>query len=69
MSPYEINYFKPDGSLAGKFLAECESDTAAKVLAHAMKMQGARQLEVWHGETLIYARPQELAEQARASHH
>jgi hypothetical protein len=58
MTAYEINYFKPDGSLAGKFTAQCESDTAAKVLAHAMKIDGARQMEVWRqGETLIYTRP------------
>lgn len=59
MTPYEINYFKQDGSLAGKFTAQCASDTAAKVLAHAMKMDDARQIEVWHGETLIYTRPQQ----------
>jgi len=59
MPAYEINYFKQDGSLAGKFTAQCDSDTVAKVLAHAFKMDDARQLEVWNGETLIYTRPQQ----------
>ena len=58
MTAYEINYLKTDGTLAAKFTAQCETDTAAKVLAHAMKMAGARQIEVWQGKTLIYCRPQ-----------
>jgi hypothetical protein len=58
MLAYEINYLKTDGSLAAKFSAQCNDDTQAKVLAHAMKMDGARQIEVWKGQTLIYSRPQ-----------
>jgi hypothetical protein len=58
MNPYEINYLKHDGSLAAKFTTQCSDDTQAKVLAHAMKLDGARQIEVWQGQTLIYTRPQ-----------
>ena len=36
MPNYEINYLHHDGSLACKFEAQCEDDTHAKVLAHAM---------------------------------
>jgi hypothetical protein len=58
MPAYEINYRHGDGSLTAKIETQCASDKEAKILAHAMKMEGAHQLEVWHGETLIYARPQ-----------
>ncbi len=37
MPNYEINYLHEDGSLALKFEAQCDDDTHAKVLAHAMK--------------------------------
>ncbi|HEX3673730.1 MAG TPA: hypothetical protein VHU87_05605 [Rhizomicrobium sp.] len=58
MTAYEINYLRDDGSLAAKFSAQCASDKDAKVLAHAMKLARAFQIEVWNGRTLIYARPQ-----------
>jgi hypothetical protein len=58
MPAYEIVYLNDDGSLAAKFAAQCQGDTEAKVLAHAMKMDGTRQLEVWNGKTLIYTRPE-----------
>jgi hypothetical protein len=58
MPAYEIVYLNDDGSLAAKFAAQCHGDTQAKVLAHAMKMDGTRQIEVWNGKTLIYTRPQ-----------
>lgn len=58
MPAYEINYRHDDGSLTAKIETHCASDKEAKILAHAMKMDGARALEVWQGETLIYARPQ-----------
>ena len=59
MPAYEINYRHGDGSLTAKIETHCASDKEAKILAHAMKMEGAHQLEVWQGETLIYARPQD----------
>lgn len=59
MPAYEINYRHDDGSLTAKIETECASDKEAKILAHAMKMEGAHQFEVWQGDTLIYARPQE----------
>lgn len=58
MPAYEIVYLNDDGSLAAKFAAQCRGDVQAKVLAHAMKMDGTHQLEVWNGKTLIYTRPQ-----------
>jgi hypothetical protein len=61
MPAYEINYRHHDGSLTAKIETHCASDKEAKILAHAMKMDGAGALEVWQGETLIYARPQMCA--------
>jgi hypothetical protein len=58
MPNYEINYLHHDGSLACKFEAQCEDDTHAKILAHAMKDHGHKGLEVWHGTSLVYQRPQ-----------
>ena len=57
MPAYEICYLDNDGALTYKFAADCADDSRAKVLAHAMKTAKARRLEVWNGETLIYARP------------
>lgn len=71
MPAYEICYLNDQGALAYKFAADCDDDRRAKVLAHAMKLPNAKRLEVWSGETLIYARPSDappLREQAlRAS--
>lgn len=67
MPAYEINYRHGDGSLTAKIETHCASDKEAKILAHAMKMDGARQLEVWQGDTLIYARPQDHAEKVAIS--
>lgn len=57
MPAYEICYLDSHGALTYKFLANCADDGRAKVLAHAMKLPGAKGLEVWSGEDLIYARP------------
>ena len=57
MPAYEICYLDRDGALTYKFAADCADDKRAKVLAHAMKLPSAKRLEVWSGETLIYARP------------
>ncbi|MGH6828057.1 MAG: hypothetical protein ACREFW_04010 [Rhizomicrobium sp.] len=61
MPAYEICYLDADGILTYKFLANCENDGRAKVLAHAMKLPGAKRMEVWNGEELVYARPSSLA--------
>jgi hypothetical protein len=61
MPAYEICYLGGDGVLTYKFLANCESDGRAKVLAHAMKLPSCKRLEVWSGEELIYARPSSRA--------
>jgi len=58
MPAYEINYLHDDGSLAAKFAAQCNGDREAKILAHAMKLEGPLRIEVWNGKALIYARPQ-----------
>ena len=57
MPAYEICYLDPNGALTYKFDADCADDKRAKVLAHAMKLPGAKGLEVWNGERLVYARP------------
>jgi len=61
MPAYEICYLDTDGMLTYKFSADCDDDNRAKVLAHAMKLPSAKRLEVWSGETLIYARPSDTA--------
>jgi hypothetical protein len=58
MPAYEINYRHDDGSLTVKIETHCASDKEAKILAHAMRMEGSRQMEVWRDEILIYARPE-----------
>ncbi len=57
MPSYDIRYYDEDGAVKAKIATECENDTQAKVLAHAMKTAGAKRLEVWDGPTLVYARP------------
>jgi hypothetical protein len=57
MPAYEICYLNTDGSLAATLSAMCEDEMKAKVLAHAMKLAGTKQIEVWDGRTLVYARP------------
>ncbi|HEY5238609.1 MAG TPA: hypothetical protein VIJ62_09535 [Rhizomicrobium sp.] len=58
MTAYEICYLNNDGSLAAMLSAMCEDELRAKILAHAMKLSGTKQIEVWDGRTLIYARPE-----------
>jgi hypothetical protein len=62
MPAYEIFYVDDDGARTYKFLANCDDDGRAKVLAHAMKLPSAKRLEVWSGEALIYARPSDAAQ-------
>jgi hypothetical protein len=58
MPSYEICYFDDEGSLTCSFSAICDSETHAKVLAHAMKLSDYKTFEVWHDRTLVYERPQ-----------
>jgi hypothetical protein len=67
MPAYEITYRHDDGSLTAKIETHCASDKEAKILAHAMKMDGARRIEVWQGDTLVYERPQSRAERVSVS--
>ena len=57
MPAYEIRYLDGEDHLTHGFAAECDSDTKAKVVAHAMKAPADRGLEVWHAGVLIYRRP------------
>jgi len=57
MPSYEINYLHGDGSLAAKMKMQCAGDKEAKVLAHAMKVDGILRIEVWNERKLIYTRP------------
>src|ERR1700748_1551278 len=45
MPEYEITYRHDDGSLTAKIETQCATDKEAKILAHAMKVDGARQFE------------------------
>ena len=60
MPTYDICYLNTDGTLAAKFCALCTDDKQAKILAHAMKRSGTRQIEVWDGKTLVYQRPEKI---------
>jgi hypothetical protein len=62
MPDYEICYLKNDGSLAGKFTAQCQTEMQAKILAHAMRLETSRGIEVWDGSHLIYRRPDQPPE-------
>lgn len=57
MPVYEIRYRDSEDQLTHCFAAECDSDTKAKVVAHAMKASADRGLEVWRAGVLIYQRP------------
>jgi hypothetical protein len=57
MPAYEICYLDQDGTVTYRFSADCDDDQRAKILAHAMKLPSAKRLQVWSGESLIYARP------------
>ena len=68
MPAYEICYLDGEGVLTYKFLANCEDDARAKVLAHAMKPPSAKRLEVWSGDELIYTRPSIVLERRLMDH-
>ncbi len=67
MPNYEICYLNDDGSLAGAFSTAYTNDKQAKILAHAMKLDGAKRIEVWHGPALVYTRPEFSAPHTVAS--
>jgi hypothetical protein len=56
MPQYDIRYLDGDGSVKAKIATECANDTHAKVMAHAMRAEGSKRIEVWDGPTLIYER-------------
>lgn len=56
MTNYEICFRDDHGALAARVTAPAPSELHAKILAHAMKEREYRSLEVWDGETLVYAR-------------
>ena len=55
---YDICYVDGAGRLLASHSAPCVSDKKACILAHAMRPQGTRRIEVWKGASLIYERPQ-----------
>jgi hypothetical protein len=58
MAAYEICYLDDDGTLICAFTVQFESAMRAKILAHAMKPPSCLRLEVWHGDEIVYARPE-----------
>ncbi len=60
MPNYDIRYLDDDGTLKAKIATDCANDMQAKVLAHAMRANGTKRIEVWDGPTLIYERPERL---------
>ncbi len=58
MPVYEIFYLDADCALLGTFSVPCACDKEAKIMAHAMRVSGARRMEVWNGSALVYERPQ-----------
>lgn len=64
MPSYELRYLDADGTLKATIAAECANDMQAKVLAHAMKTDGAKRIEVWDGPHLVYERPDRSAHAA-----
>jgi hypothetical protein len=57
MRNYEICYLKEDGTVSATFSASCLNEQQAKILAHAMKLNGFLRMEVWDGQKLVYERP------------
>jgi hypothetical protein len=55
---------KSNGALAFQHWANCIDDAEAKYIA-LTRNPGARQVEVWSGETLILTRPLEAAPAAK----
>jgi hypothetical protein len=56
MQSYDIYYFSSRGSLCCKFSVQCSDNKRASVLAHAMRPDFCKGVEVWSDETLVYAR-------------
>ena len=54
---YDICYVDGAERLLASHSVRCASDKKACILAHAMRPQGTRRLEVWKGASLIYERP------------
>ena len=65
MTAYEICYLEDDGTLACAFSVQFADEMRAKILAHAMKPQSCRTIEVWHGPELVYRRPEDTLDVAR----
>jgi hypothetical protein len=57
---YEICFRHNDGTIALKYDLACADDTHAKIMAHALMSREYSSLEVWHGDELVYQRPERL---------
>jgi hypothetical protein len=60
MRAYCLRYLKSNGTLAVQHWANCNDNAEAKSVA-LTRIPGARQVEVWDGETLIFTGPLEPA--------
>ena len=58
MPYYEFHFRDETGALLDSQCAPCAGDKQARILAHALRPAGTKQLEVWNGATLVYERPQ-----------
>ncbi len=65
MTTFEICYLEDDGTLACAFSVQFEDEMRAKILAHAMKPTAVRTIEVWHGQQLVYRRPDDTLDVRR----
>ncbi len=61
MPNYEIFYRDCDGKLVEKFSFRCATPMQAKIMAHAMKARPFTMIEVWHGDRLVYERPERFS--------
>jgi hypothetical protein len=57
MLAYDICYVGSGNALACTLTAQCADDRRACILAHAMRPNACKGIEVWRDEVLIYARP------------
>jgi hypothetical protein len=62
MLSYDIYYFSSIGSISCKFSVQCADEKRASILAHAMRPTACNGIEVWSGETLVYARIRRISQ-------
>lgn len=55
---YEICYLDAAGRVIASHNVQCSGEKQARILAHALRPEGMRRLEVWRCGSLVYERPQ-----------